>query len=758
MPAGRFASGFSWAFEPMSFESWRRASCFVLVSSLVLGLTACDETGSDRILTVDATGSLVGIVFLDRNGSGALDPTDGPLPGVALRVVAQGAREPVARVVSTAAGTMSVDGLPVGDYNLVLESPTVPDSVRLIRISANPAASDTTKAHITAGDTTAVAVILGYPTETVAAAKALPSGRRVFVEGVTLNAWATFGDSTLHVADTTGVIRVTRVTAVAVSSGQRVRILGTTDVRAGQRTLTDAVAFPLGSGQAPAPIPISTGVAATADNGRLDAALVRVTQTTILGAETNTVGDVALTVTDGSGLLQVLLDRDTGISPVPYIPGAMLAATGLLVRNEARAGEWQLKPRSVADLSVTFASATVAQARQLQQGRIVSIEGVALNAWAAFADSSVHVADSTGVIRTIRVQPANLFVGDRVRMLGVVVFRDGQPMLTNVTPTVLGPGVAPLAERVDAGSAADAEGGRLDAALVRVTGAVIGDTATTAGDFPLLVDDGSGPLEVLLDRDVGFQLRPYEPGAVLDVTGLLVPEPGGRAWRLKPRQQSDIVVTGSTISTIAQARTAPVGTLVSVPATALNEWAAFGDSTVHLSDATGTIRAVRVRPDNIVRGSRVRMLGTIALVDGQPTISNVITAVLGPGPLPTPQTVTAAMAAQADGGRLDGALVSVATVSVTDTASVGGDVRLTVTGSGPGGGTLEVLLDRDAGFTPGVIAPGWVLNVTGVLVPGSSPNVWRLKPRPALSPQTADVVIVSRPATSPLRSSARRSR
>jgi hypothetical protein len=719
----------------MSLGAWRRECRFGLLAALALGLAACTESGPERVLSVNTTGTLIGTVFLDRNGNGTLDAVDGPVPGVALRIFPSGARESVARPVSAANGAFVADELPVGDYVLRIDSLTVPDSVRLLRISATPAASDTTRAHITAADTTAVVVALGHPRETVATARALPPGRRVFVEGVTLNSWATYGDSTLHVADSTGAIRATRVAPVSVSSGQRVRILGTTDIRDGQGTLTDAVAFPLGSGQAPNPVQIATSVAATADVGRLDAALARVVQTTILGVETNAAGDFILTVTDGSGLLQVVLDRQSGIASTPYLPGAILAATGVLVPSPSKAGEWQLKPRAISDLSVTFATATVAQARRLEAGRIVSIEGVALNAWAAFADSTVHVADSTGVIRAVRVQPANLFAGDRVRVLGVVTFRDGQPVLSNVIPTVLGPGVAPLPERVDAGTAADADDARLDAALVRVTGAVIGDTVTAAGEFGLLVDDGSGSLEVGLDRDIGFQLRPYEPGAILDMTGLLIPLPGGR-WRLKPRQQTDITVTGLSTSTIAQARAAPVGTLVSVPATALNSWSAFADSTVHLSDATGTIRAIRVRPDNIVPGHRMRVLGTIALVDGQPTISNVIPAVLSSGPAPLPQAATAGAAAQADGGRLDAALVSVANVTVSDTVTVGNDIRLTVSNAT---GILEVVLDRDAGFSPGVILPNWVLNVTGVLVPGGG-STWRLKPR-----QGSDVVVVSRP-------------
>jgi hypothetical protein len=133
-----------------------------------------------------------------------------------------------------------------------------------------------------------------------------------------------------------------------------------------------------------------------------------------------------------------------------------------------------------------------------------------------------------------------MFPGDRVRVLGVVTFRDGQPVLSNATIAVLGPGTLPLAERITTLLASRADNGRLDAAQVKVTEATVADTATaTNGDFVMHVTDGSGLLEVLLDRDAGFQLSPFKPGAVLDVTGVLVPLPQGGNFRLKPRFPSN---------------------------------------------------------------------------------------------------------------------------------------------------------------------------------------------------------------------------
>jgi hypothetical protein len=91
--------------------------------------------------------------------------------------------------------------------------------------------------------------------------------------------------------------------------------------------------------------------------------------------------------------------------------------------------------------------------------------------------------------------------------------------------------------------AASADGGKFDAALVRVFSAVVSDTARLAtGDYRFRLDDGSGAVEVILDRDSGFQFSPFIPGVRVDVAGVLVPIASSASWRLKPRAQSDIVI------------------------------------------------------------------------------------------------------------------------------------------------------------------------------------------------------------------------
>ena len=211
---------------------------------------------------------------------------------------------------------------------------------------------------------------------------------------------------------------------------------------------------------------------------------------------------------------------------------------------------WQLKPRNPADVNISFQRVTVAQARTLPAGRLVQLDGLALNGWITFGDSTVHVVDPTGTIRTTRVVQSTLFAGDSVRMVGRIALRDGQTVLSFVTPTVLLTNrTLPAPQQPTTAEAADAKNGALDAALVRFRDIIIADTATVGrtannpGNFVITVDDGTGPLEIVILPALGLRLTSYVPNARIDVTGLLVPVPGGARWQLRPRSQSDIVVT-----------------------------------------------------------------------------------------------------------------------------------------------------------------------------------------------------------------------
>jgi hypothetical protein len=381
------------------------------------------------------------------------------------------------------------------------------------------------------------------PVLSIASARTRPVGEIVFVDGILLNEWDTFADSTVHVSDTSASIRGVRVPRVTSSSGDSVRFVGTVALRNGQKVVDRAAAYFLGVAQVPVPGKITTGVAASADAGQLDAALVRIDSARI--TDTMTVNqDFVATIDDGSGSVDVVLDNDVGFNQglfaVPgLVPGTYLKVTGLLVPTGS--GDWQLKPRSDFDVSLTVPVISVAAARARPAGSIVFTDGIMLNDWSAFGDSTAHIADVSAALRGIRVRPAFLVIGETVRFVGTMTVQNGQPVITDVAPFSLGglnpPSPVPLATA----EASSARSGALDAALVTIQNCVITSTGASGGDYLLTVDDGSGPVIVVLDKDIFVSFGSYTPGVIVTVTGLLVPS-GSGTWVVKPRQQTDVII------------------------------------------------------------------------------------------------------------------------------------------------------------------------------------------------------------------------
>jgi len=194
-------------------------------------------------------------------------------------------------------------------------------------------------------------------------------------------------------------------------------------------------------------------------------------------------------------------------------------------------------------IAVGYPQVSVAQARALAPGRKAFVVGVALNTRGIFGDTTVNLADSTGAMRMTAVRTVTVATGDSVRAFGTRASRDGQPTLNQVTVFTLAFDADTPIETITTGTAATADGGRLDAALVRLLNARVQDTATVQGNRSLTVNDATGALEVRLDSIAGFRapaLAGDTVGARLDVVGLLVPV-GAANWRVKPRSPSDVV-------------------------------------------------------------------------------------------------------------------------------------------------------------------------------------------------------------------------
>ena len=502
-----------------------------ILPALVACVAVSCTDGGDPVTIDDRTGTVRGVAYVDRNADGVYTQSaDALAEGVTAMLLLDATGATTATAVTDADGSFLIDDVPIGRYRLAAQRGTLGDSVEVQLI-------EDAVFSLAQNDTVDRDIRIGYPRVTTAALRGLPAGRRVIVEGVALNSWSAFGDSTVHVSDAVGSIRAVRVAQSGLQAGDSVRLLGTTALRDGQAVLSSAAATVTvaGAGHAPADS-VSTAEAAAADDGSRDAGLVRVAGA-IVAAQTLANGDILLGVNDGSGLLEVVLDDAIPFVAAQFQPGAQLQATGVLVPAGAA---WQLKPRTAADASATFPTVTIAEARALDVGTTVYIHGIALNARVAFGDNTVHVADATGVIRTLGVTQTNILAGDSIRILGTVAMRNGQPVLNAAGSSVLLAGVGlPAVDSVTTAAAASAEDGARDADQVAVSG-VISATAARGAETVLTISDGSGDLIVVLDPEVGFATGNYTVGASIGVRGVLVPAANGTSWELKPRTTDEV--------------------------------------------------------------------------------------------------------------------------------------------------------------------------------------------------------------------------
>jgi hypothetical protein len=317
----------------------------VLVPAALLG---CANAGEDRLLTVGATGVIRGFAVFDANGSRSFDAPDDSMPGVRVHLLALHTDDTIASDVAGSDGGFRMASVPAGRYRMVVD--TAPFAAAVLD-TVVVALLDSAQVTVPPGDSAAVNVLLGYPHVTVREARTtVPLGRKVWVEGVALNSPSQFRDTTLHVQDTAVAIRSTRVRPSPTAPGDSVRIRGVTNQRDGQRTLDDVTVVGIVPTLLPTAATLTTALAASADNGTRDAQLVRVDSATVSVVDTVPPGDVRLTVSDGSGSLEVLLDAFAVPSnPALYVPGNAFDVVGLLVPTGV-AGVWRLKPRSSQDL------------------------------------------------------------------------------------------------------------------------------------------------------------------------------------------------------------------------------------------------------------------------------------------------------------------------------------------------------------------------------------------------------------------------
>lgn len=410
--------------------------------------------------------------------------------------------------------------------------------------------------------------------------------------------------------------------------------------------------------------------------------------------------------------------------------------------------------------SPTPAPLTIAEARAMPDGASVLVEGVSLTA-GAFSDGGGYLADATGGIAVL-VTDGTFARGLTLRVQGELDQRFSQRTIraNAADVTIIGPGTEPAGATVATGSISEAHEGE----LVELDGIVVSSQTTLTTGTAVDLDDGSGPIRVLVGTATGIGTTAWVRDVRLHLRGVVGQRDssgsGAAGYRVQPRDAADILAVtppptpsptpsvdpsasplpsaGPSVVSIASARAAAVNTRLTVRGVVTLPSGLAETGTAALQDSSGAI-LLRVG-DEVGRlqvGDLVEVAGTRSTKSGMETIRVTSPARrLGNRAEPTPARRTTGGLGEEQEAML---VVTRGPVTITPRRTSAENVYFDIDdGSGP----IRVFVSPRAGIRTDHILLGSVVEIAGVLgqeTTGKLPDRgYRLWPR-----ASADLRIVA---------------
>ncbi len=334
-----------------------RTRALTAMAGVLLAGAACTDASNVSLIQVDATGSVIGLTYLDNNGNGVIDGVDKPFPHLIVVLTASRGGPPVVSAETDTTGVFRMRDVPVGSYRVSLDPASVGDSLSM--------AGHGDQILVRRDSTSQSEIGVSYPVLSFEEIRASAPGRKVFTSGIALNPRPNFGDGVVHFQADSVYLRAINVARATISTGDSLRLLGRTGVDNGEPVLDEVTPFVLVNIAAiPVPLERRTGPAADAEGGKIDAALVRVRSAEI--HDTSTVnGDFHFFVDDGTGSLEVVFRSFLQANTSLVRPDTILRikeATGLLTPVALPTGgvRWRLLPRVGADITLEVKQADLA--------------------------------------------------------------------------------------------------------------------------------------------------------------------------------------------------------------------------------------------------------------------------------------------------------------------------------------------------------------------------------------------------------------
>jgi uncharacterized repeat protein (TIGR01451 family) len=234
--------------------------------------------------------------------------------------------------------------------------------------------------------------------------------------------------------------------------------------------------------------------------------------------------------------------------------GAAILGDSLTSLSTIGAVTIELGDTTVVSLGASYPHLALEDVLTATPGRRVFTTGLALTTRPNNGDGLVFFKGASAYLRGTNVERVNIAPGDSLRVLGRVTLSQGRPALDAVTPFLL-VSSAQLVLPVDVSIplAGEANGGALDAALVRIQNAEIQDTSSVGNDKHFWAHAGGDSVEVVLRSFLGISpnppIRPDTVVAISQAVGLLSPFDDGSGnvrWRLLVRSASEIATITKT--------------------------------------------------------------------------------------------------------------------------------------------------------------------------------------------------------------------
>ena len=291
---------------------------------------------------IEGEGTVGGVVYLDFDGSEALNGSDEPMEGIGVRVTLPGSGQVLAADTSDAAGEFLMEEIAAGTIEVGVDPGILGDTLLAVPL-------DSTRFTLRSGSVLAIALGVTYPQLSLPEVREAETGIPVFTQGVALNSRGQAPSGAVHVEGEGVALRILVPPSVQVAPGDSLRIQG--------RVTTDLGQPALQAGRVVRVVPLSRdliprspsmGDAAAGADG-LDAALVEFTSGTVVTVTTVAEG-YHMTITDGQDTLLVRLRTEQGFFQGGILPGSSVRRLRGLMLPDPATGTWALVPRTTADV------------------------------------------------------------------------------------------------------------------------------------------------------------------------------------------------------------------------------------------------------------------------------------------------------------------------------------------------------------------------------------------------------------------------